>query len=155
MRNSDGRTRSSAGKPIAAQKITPAGSIRVYLKTAVLRESLDQFASHRHIRRFLRIFACHFHSPAPDFGGQEQGGSKLRALLDADAAFPWSWTTAVDESREFLIGAIDPIAQVSQSAKQRRMGPLVHPWQPVNPINALAQPNHCRQKPHGRGGIAS
>ena len=73
---------------IPPQKITPAASIRLNLKcSAVPRKSFNQFRSHRHIRRFIRILANDFNFHPPNLRPKQQRRGKLRTFLDAHAAF--------------------------------------------------------------------
>src|SRR6185503_19927537 len=79
-------------------KITAARGIGFNRKSATPRRKLAaQVDGHRHVRRLLGILACHFHLPATPSGAKEQRRGKLRAFLDADAAFAGAWSGAMDE----------------------------------------------------------
>src|SRR5690349_3192953 len=76
----------AGGDAVKSQKITPARSIRLDLKSPELRKCANQFGSHGHVGRFLRVVSLDFDAPPSSLRAQQQRGSELRAFLDADTA---------------------------------------------------------------------
>ena len=60
----------------------------------------------------------------------------------------------MNQRRQLVVRRLDAVAQLAQRLEQRRLRPLVHPRHAVQPIDALAQADHRRQKPGRGAGVA-
>mmetsp|Transcript_4597 Transcript_4597/g.12221 ORF Transcript_4597/g.12221 Transcript_4597/m.12221 type:complete len:238 (+) Transcript_4597:952-1665(+) len=136
-------------------KVAGARSVRLNLERASgMGERLRHLACHLHIRQLIWVGTLRRrYLPSTDPTGEQQGACKLRAIGDAHNHWARLWAPAMNHSREFIIGGVDPIAELAKCSNELLLWTFVHPRDTAQAHDASAQADHRRQEACSSAGI--